>query len=138
MSNLDTKNKLDTRYIIYLDLIKDIKNKVMDFNLSDVETNDFFIGLYNNEKFLFNKDYIVTLYILKPDGDFINIELTPKVNLKKYYCNLTSELKNIPGEYICYITVLNNKTKEIKTSKSKFKYFVNLDVASELERANDT
>ena len=26
MSNLDTKNKLDTRYIIYLDLIKDIKN----------------------------------------------------------------------------------------------------------------
>ena len=41
MSNLDTKNKLDTRYIIYLDLIKDIKNKVMDFNLSDVETNDF-------------------------------------------------------------------------------------------------
>ena len=47
MSNLDTKNKLDTRYIIYLDLIKDIKNKVMDFNLSDVETSDFFIGLYN-------------------------------------------------------------------------------------------
>ena len=83
MSNLDTKNKLDTRYIIYLDLIKDIKNKVMDFNLSDVETNDFFIGLYNNEKFLFNKDYIVTLYILKPDGNFINIELTPKVNFKK-------------------------------------------------------
>lgn len=42
----------------------------------------FFIGLYNNEKYLFNEDYIVTLYILKPDGDFINIELTPKVNLK--------------------------------------------------------
>ena len=131
-------SKLDTNHVVNLDLVKDRVNSVIKFGLADVETNDFFIGLYNNEKFLFNKDYIVTLYILKPDGNFINIELTPKVNLKKYYCNLTSELKNIPGEYLCYITVLNNKTKEIKTSKSKFKYFVNLDLASELERANDT
>ena len=131
-------SKLDTNHVVNLDLVKDRVNSMIKFGLADVETSDFFIGLYNNEKFLFNKDYIVTLYILKPDGNFINIELTPKVNLKKYYCNLTSELKNIPGEYLCYITVLNNKTKEIKTSKSKFKYFVNLDVASELERANDT
>ena len=50
MSNLDTKNKLDTRYIIYLDLIKDIKNKVMDFNLSDVETNDFFYRTIRQRK----------------------------------------------------------------------------------------
>ena len=131
-------SKLHTNHVVNLHLVKDRVNSVMKLCLADVETSDFFIGLYNNEKFLFNKDYIVTLYILKPDGSFINIELTPKVNLKKYYCNLTSELKNIPGEYLCYITVLNNKTKEIKTSKSKFKYFVNLDVASELERANDT
>ena len=131
-------SKLDTNHVVNLDLVKDRVNSVIKFGLADVETSDFFIGLYNNEKYLFNEDYIVTLYILKPDGDFINIELTPKVNFKKYYCNLTSELKNIPGEYLCYITVLNNKTKEIKTSKSKFKYFVNLDVPSELERANDT
>ena len=131
-------SKLDTNHVVNLDLVKDRVNSVIKFGLADVETSDFFIGLYNNEKFLFNKDYIVTLYILKPDGSFINIELTPKVNLKKYYCNLTDDLINIPGEYVCQITVVNNKTKEIKTSKSKFKYFVNLDVPSELERANDT
>ena len=131
-------SKLDTNHVVNLDLVKDRVNSVIKFGLADIETSDFFIGLYNNGSRVFDKDYIVTLYIVKPNGTFRNIKLEPKEGLKKYYCNLTSELKNIPGEYLCYITVLNNKTKEIKTSKSKFKNFVNLDVPSELERANDT
>ena len=131
-------SKLDTNHVVNLDLVKDRVNSVIKFGLADVETSDFYLGLYNNGSRVFDKDYIVTLYIVKPNGTFRNIELEPKEGLKKYYCNLPDTLKNIPGEYLCYITVLNNKTKEIKTSKSKFKYFVNLDVASELERANDT
>lgn len=132
MSNLDTKNKLDTRYIIYLDLIKDIKNKIMDFNLSDVETSDFFVGLYNNGSRVFDKDYIVTLYIVKPNGTFRNIKLEPKEGLKKYYCNLPDTLKNIAGEYVCQVMVFDNLTGEKKISKSKFKYSVSVDLASEM------
>lgn len=138
MNTLDTKNKLDTKYIINLDLIKDVENGVMNFALSDVETSDFFVSIYNNGNLLFNKDYMVTVYIVKPNGNFRSIELTPKVNLKKYYCNLTGDLINIPGEYVCQITAVNNKTKEIKASRSKFKYFVNSDIASEQEGSIDT
>ena len=138
MNTLDTKNKLDTKYIINLDLIKDVENGVMNFALSDVETSDFFVSIYNNGNLLYNKEYMVTVYIVKHNGNFRSIELTPKVNIKKYYCNLTDELINIPGEYVCQITIVNNKTKEIKASRSKFKYSVNLDIASEQEGAIDT
>ena len=61
MNTLDTKNKLDTKYIINLDLIKDVENGVMNFALSDVETSDFFVSIYNNGKLLFNKDYMVII-----------------------------------------------------------------------------
>ena len=94
-------SKLDTNYIINLDLIKDRANSVMKFGLVDVETSDFYLMLYNNGTRIFDKNYIVTLCIVKPNGNFKNIELEPKESLKRYYCNLPDTLKNIPGEYVC-------------------------------------
>lgn len=125
-------SKLDTNYIINLDLIKDRVNSVMKFCLVDVETSDFYLVLYNNGTRIFDKNYTVTLYVVKPNGNFKNIELEPKENLKKYYCNLPDTLKNIHGEYLCQVIVFDNLTGEKKISKSKFKYSVDLDLASEM------
>ena len=125
-------SKLDTNYIINLDLIKDRANSVMKFGLVDVETSDFYLMLYNNGTRIFDKNYIVTLCIVKPNGNFKNIELEPKESLKKYYCNLPDTLKNIPGEYVCQVLIFDNLTGEKKISKSKFKYSVDLDLASEM------
>ena len=125
-------SKLDTNHVVNLDLVKDRVNSVIKFGLADVETSDFFVGLYNNGSRVFDKDYIVTLYIVKPNGTFRNIELEPKVGLKKYYCNLPDTLKNIPGEYVCQVIIFDNLTNEKKISKSKFKYSVDLDLASEM------
>lgn len=125
-------SNLDTNYVVNLDLVKDRVNSVMKFGLADVETSDFYLGLYNNGTRVFDKDYIVTLYIVKPNGNFRNIELEPKVSLKKYYCNLSDSLKNIPGEYVCQAVIFDNLTSEKKISKSKFKYSVDLDLASEM------
>ena len=88
-------SNLDTNHTISLDLIKDRANSIIKFGLADVETSDFYLGLYNNGSRVFDKDYIVTLYIVKPNGTFRNIELKPKEGLKKYYCNLPDTLKNI-------------------------------------------
>ena len=125
-------SKLDTNYIINLDLIKDRANSVMKFGLVDVETSDFYLMLYNNGTRIFDKNYIVTLCIVKPNGNFKNIELEPKESLKRYYCNLPDTLKNIPGEYVCQVLIFDNLTGEKKISKSKFKYSVDLDLASEM------
>ena len=125
-------SKLDTNHVVNLDLVKDRVNSVIKFGLADVETSDFFVGLYNNGSRVFDKDYIVTLYIVKPNGTFRNIKLEPIVGLKKYYCNLPDTLKNIPGEYVCQVMVFDNLTGEKKISKSKFKYSVSVDLASEM------
>lgn len=125
-------SKLDTNHVVNLDLVKDRVNSVIKFGLADVETSDFFVGLYNNGSRVFDKDYIVTLYIVKPNGTFRNIKLEPKEGLKKYYCNLPDTLKNIPGEYVCQVMVFDNLTNEKKISKSKFKYSVSVDLASEM------
>ena len=125
-------SKLDTNHVVNLDLVKDRVNSVIKFGLADVETSDFYLGLYNNGSRVFDKDYIVTLYIVKPNGTFRNIELEPKEGLKKYYCNLPDTLKNIPGEYVCQAVIFDNLTSEKKISKSKFKYSVDLDLASEM------
>ena len=125
-------SKLDTNYIINLDLIKDRANSVMKFGLVDVETSDFYLMLYNNGTRIFDKNYIVTLCIVKPNGNFKNIELEPKESLKRYYCNLPDTLKNIPGEYVCQVLIFDNLTGEKKVSKSKFKYSVDLDLVSEM------
>ena len=125
-------SKLDTNYIINLDLIKDRANSVMKFGLVDVETSDFYLMLYNNGTRIFDKNYIVTLCIVKPNGNFKNIELEPKESLKRYYCNLPDTLKNIPGEYVCQVLIFDNLTGEKKISKSKFKYSVDMDLASEM------
>ena len=125
-------SKLDTNHVVNLDLVKDRVNSTMKFGLADVETSDFYIGLYSNGFRIFDKDYIVTLYIVKPNGTFRNIKLEPKEGLKKYYCNLSDTLKNIPGEYVCQVMVFDNLTGEKKISKSKFKYSVSVDLASEM------
>ena len=125
-------SKLDTNHVVNLDLVKDRVNSVIKFGLADVETSDFFVGLYNNGSRVFDKDYIVTLYIVKPNGTFRNIKLEPKEGLKKYYCNLPDTLKNIAGEYVCQVMVFDNLTGEKKISKSKFKYSVSVDLASEM------
>ena len=125
-------SKLDTNHIINLDLVKNRVNSVMKFGLADVETSDFYLVLYNNGTRVFDRNYIVTLYIVKPNGTFRNIELEPKEGLKRYYCNLPDTLKNIPGEYVCQAVVFDNLTGEKKISKSKFKYSVDLDLASEM------
>ena len=125
-------SNLDTNHVINLDLIKDRANSVIKFGLADVETSDFYLGLYNNGSRIFDENYIVTLYIVKPNGTFRNIKLEPKEGLKKYYCNLPDTLKNIPGEYLCQAIIFDNLTSEKKISKSKFKYSVDLDLASEM------
>ena len=125
-------SKLDTNHVVNLDLVKDRVNSVIKFGLADVETSDFYLGLYNNGSRVFDKDYIVTLYIVKPNGTFRNIKLEPKEGLKKYYCNLPDTLKNIAGEYVCQVMVFDNLTGEKKISKSKFKYSVSVDLASEM------
>ena len=125
-------SKLDTNHVVNLDLVKDRVNSVMKFGLADVETSDFYLGLYNNGSRVFDKDYIVMLYIVKPNGNFRNIELEPKVSLKKYYCNLPDSLKNITGEYVCQVIIFDNLTNEKKISKSKFKYSVDVDLASKM------
>lgn len=125
-------SNLDTNYVVNLDLVKDRVNSVMKFGLADVETSDFYLGLHNNGTRVFDKDYIVMLYIVKPNGNFRNIELEPKVGLKKYYCNLPDSLKNIPGEYVCQVIIFDNLTNEKKISKSKFKYSVDVDLVSEM------
>ena len=125
-------SKLDTNHVVNLDLVKDRVNSIIKFGLADVETSDFYLGLYNNGSRVFDKDYIVTLYIVKPNGTFRNIELKSIAGLKKYYCNLPDTLKNIPGEYVCQAMVFDNLTGEKKISKSKFKYSVSVDLASEM------
>ena len=125
-------SNLDTNHVISLDLIKDRANAVIKFGLADVETSDFYLGLYNNGARIFDENYIVTLYIVKPNGTFRNIKLEPKEGLKKYYCNLPDTLKNIPGEYLCQAIIFDNLANEKKVSKSKFKYSVDLDLASEI------
>ncbi len=76
-------SNLDTNHVINLDLIKDRVNSTIKFSLPDVETSDFYLGLYNNGTRIFDENYIVTLYIVKPNGTFRNIKLEPKEGLKK-------------------------------------------------------
>ena len=58
-------SKLDTNHVVNLDLVKDRVNSVMKFGLADVETSDFYLGLYNNGTRIFDENYIVKFYIVK-------------------------------------------------------------------------
>ena len=48
-------SKLDTNHVVNLDLVKDRVNSIIKFGLADVETSDFYLGLYNNGSRVFNK-----------------------------------------------------------------------------------
>lgn len=127
MSNLDSK------YIINLDLMQDTKNNTMHFNLSDSETSDFWInitryGVDINEELL---DKTVTLYVIKPNKNVEFGNISYDSTEKMYYCNLSSEFKNIKGNYTAQVVIYDSSTKERKVTRSKFKYYVEDDILSD-------
>lgn len=127
MSNLDSK------YIINLDLMQDTKNNTMHFNLSDSETSDFWInitryGVDINEELL---DKTVTLYVVKPNKNVEFGNISYDSTEKMYYCNLSSEFKNIKGNYTAQVVIYDSSTKERKVTRSKFKYYVEDDILSD-------
>ena len=127
MSNLDSK------YIINLDLMQDTKNNTMHFNLSDSETSDFWINITRytvdiNEELL---DKTVTLYVVKPNKNVEFENISYDSTEKMYYCNLSSEFKNIKGNYTAQVVIYDSSTKERKVTRSKFKYYVEDDILSD-------
>lgn len=127
MSNLDSK------YIINLDLMQDTKNNTMHFNLSDSETSDFWINITRytvdiNEELL---DKTVTLYVVKPNKNVEFGNISYDSTEKMYYCNLSSEFKNIKGNYTAQVVIYDSSTKERKVTRSKFKYYVEDDILSD-------
>lgn len=126
-------NFLDSKYIINLDLMQDTRNNTMHFNLSDSETSDFWINITRytvdiNEELL---DKTVTLYVVKPNKNVEFGNISYDSTEKMYYCNLSSEFKNIKGNYTAQVVIYDSSTKERKVTRSKFKYYVEDDILSD-------
>ena len=133
MSNLNTK------YVVNLDLNAYIENEVLEFSLSDNNTSDFYINLSKNESDI-NKEAsknIVTLYVVKPNGNFRYLDLVYDKDKRMYYCNLGEELKNVTGKYVAQVVILDSSTGERKATTSKFKYHVSSDILSDMNGAID-
>lgn len=133
MSNLNTK------YVVNLDLNTSLENEMLEFSLSDSNTSDFYINLSKNETDI-NKEaskHIVTLYVVKPNGNFRYLDLVYDKDKRMYYCNLGEELKNVTGKYIAQVVILDSNTGERKATKSKFKYHVSSDILSDMSGAID-
>lgn len=115
---------LDKQYIIKLDLDRSTHNTNMEFSISDLETSDFWIEIKKSKKAIDFLNYNVELYISKPNGNIMTTTLAFDMEKKMHYCNLSSELKNILGDYSVQVIVNDYDEGERLVVPSKFTYTV--------------
>ena len=115
-------SKIDKGYkTICLDLTNKKFNSIeMEFCISDKEID---LSDCKNE-----------LYILKPDGNTIKIDLTQEEEPGLFYCDLKKEAKDIVGKYYCQLKVKDETTTEQIVRPSKFMYEVIDDLIKEVEK----
>ena len=119
---------LDKQYVIKLDLNKETYNEDMEFSISDLETSDFWIDIKKSRKTIDFTDFNVVLYITKPNGNIRTVEAVFDMENKMYYCNLTTETKNVLGDYEIQVIVNNFNENERLVVPSKIKYHVVNDI----------
>ena len=133
---------LDKQYVIKLDLNKETYNEDMEFSISDLETSDFWIDIKKSRKTIDFTDYNVVLYITKPNGNIRTVEAVFDMENKMYYCNLTTETKNLLGDYEIQVIVNNFDENERLVVPSRIKYHVVNDILHDtyenIEEIEDT
>ena len=133
---------LDKQYVIKLDLNKETYNEDMEFSISDLETSDFWIDIKKSRKTIDFTDYNVVLYITKPNGNIRTIEAIFDMENKMHYCNLTTETKNLLGDYEIQVIVNNFDENERLVVPSRIKYHVVNDILNDtyenIEEIEDT
>lgn len=129
-------SEIDKEYrTIYLDLIKEKYNSDIDmvFSISDIETSDFFIKITKDNREIDLKDYLVILFVDKPDGTNENMDLVQEESeLGLFYCNLKSKFKNVVGKYIAQVLIKDKNIKEQIVTRSKFNYEVTDDLIKDI------
>lgn len=115
---------LDKQYVIKLDLNKETYNEDMEFSISDLETSDFWIDIKKSRKTIDFTDYNVVLYITKPNGNIRTLDAVFDVSNRMHYCNLTTETKNLLGDYEIQVVVNDFSKSERLVVPSRIKYHV--------------
>ena len=133
---------LDKQYVIKLDLNKETYNEDMEFSISDLETSDFWIDIKKSRKTIDFTDFNVVLYITKPNGNIRTLDAVFDMENKMYYCNLTTETKNLLGDYEIQVIVNNFDENERLVVPSRIKYHVVNDILHDtyenIEEIEDT
>lgn len=122
---------LDKQYVIKLDLNKETYNEDMEFSISDLETSDFWIDIKKSRKTIDFTDCNIVLYITKPNGNIRTLDAVFDVSNRMHYCNLTTETKNLLGDYEIQVVVNDFSKNERLVVPSRIKYHVVNDILND-------
>ena len=114
---------LNRKYNLKLDLQFRCNNSNMEFNQFDKNTSDFFIRINRNGKEMDLSKALVTLMVIKPNGNVDSQFL--EVAEGGVYANLKPSLRDIPGDYQCKAIVTIKD--ETVIPEQIFTYTVNED-----------
>ena len=114
---------LNRNYNLKLDLQFRCNNSNMEFNQFDKNTSDFFIKINRSGKGIDLSKALVTLMVIKPNGNVDSQFLDVTEN--GVYANLKPSLKDIPGDYKCRAIVTTKD--ETVIPDQVFTYTVNED-----------
>lgn len=122
---------LDKQYVIKLDLNKETYNEDMEFSISDLETSDFWIDIKKSRKTIDFTDCNIVLYITKPNGNIRTLDAVFDVSNRMHYCNLTTETKNLLGDYEIQVVVNDFNKSERLVVPSRIRYHVVNDILND-------
>lgn len=114
---------LNRNYNLKLDLQFRCNNPNMEFNQFDKNTSDFFIKINRSGKGIDLSKALVTLMVIKPNGNVDSQFLEVAEN--GVYANLKPSLKDIPGDYQCR-AIITTKDETVIPDQI-FTYTVNED-----------
>lgn len=108
------------KYELTYDTIYKSNNITMNFNEFDVDTSDFVVTVTRKGVQVDLKGSIATIAVIKPNSS-VDAQFIDVIDTSKLYCDLKSNMKNLPGTYEAMIMISNNGEH---ISIGPVKYFV--------------
>ena len=108
------------KYELTYDTIYKSNNITMNFNEFDVDTSDFVVTVTRKGVQVDLKGSIATIAVIKPNNS-VDAQFIDVIDTSKLYCDLKSNMKNLPGTYEAMIMISNNGEH---ISIGPVKYFV--------------
>ena len=136
-------------------IIYDVKNsslvlsRPLIFYITDQNTSNIFVRLVTKVNIGNGVDqytdieeassYVLTMRVIKPNNEVNSIEATQHEEASIFQFDLTENFKDIPGKYICELTISNivNERQELITS-DPFNYEVKRSILSNISEIIET